>query len=172
MPKIIENLREQIIEEAKNELFENGYGKTTIRSVAGALGIGTGTIYNYFKSKEQIFFAFMIEDWKESTARMAAIDTSDSRTFLFEIYEILREFIDKYSLIFNDLDAEKEFAPILVGRHKQLRSILGKIILPVCQKEKDVDLQLLSEHIAESLLNWTLEGVDFERQYEILRRIL
>ena len=108
MPKIIENLREQIIEEAKNELFENGYGKTTIRSVAGALGIGTGTIYNYFKSKEQIFFAFMIEDWKESTARMAAIDTSDSRTFLFEIYEILREFIDKYSLIFNDLDAEKE----------------------------------------------------------------
>ena len=62
MPKIIENIKEQIIEEAKRQLFENGYAKTTIRSVAKACGIGVGTIYNYFPSKEMLISAFMLDD--------------------------------------------------------------------------------------------------------------
>ena len=63
MPKIIENARDEIIAEAKRQLFENGYAKTTIRSVAGAIGIGMGTIYNYFSSKDMLISSFILEDW-------------------------------------------------------------------------------------------------------------
>ena len=38
MPKIIPNIREQLLREAKRQLMEQGYGKTTIRSVANAWG--------------------------------------------------------------------------------------------------------------------------------------
>ena len=46
MPKIIENVREQLLTEAKRQIAENGYSATTIRSVAGACGLGIGTVYN------------------------------------------------------------------------------------------------------------------------------
>ena len=44
MPKIIENIREQLLQEVKRQIAENGYGKTTIRSVAGACGLGIGLL--------------------------------------------------------------------------------------------------------------------------------
>ena len=54
MPKIIENVREQLLAEAKKQVFEHGYADTTIRSVARACGLGVGTVYNYFSSKEML----------------------------------------------------------------------------------------------------------------------
>ena len=64
MPKIIENLREQLLAEAKKQTSEQGYAKTTIRSVAGACGVGIGTVYNYFESKDVLIASFMVEDWQ------------------------------------------------------------------------------------------------------------
>ena len=63
MPKIIINAREEILKEAKRQLLENGYSATTIRSVAKATGIATGTVYNYFPSKDMLLASFMMEDW-------------------------------------------------------------------------------------------------------------
>ena len=51
MPKIIKNAREEILKEAKRQLLENGYGATTIRSVAKATGIATGTVYNGYVAR-------------------------------------------------------------------------------------------------------------------------
>ncbi len=48
MPKIIENLRERLLAEAKRQVMESGYANTTVRSIAKACGVGTGTVYNYF----------------------------------------------------------------------------------------------------------------------------
>ena len=48
MPKLIEQLREKLLFEAKKQIYEQGYSKTTVRSVTAALGVGVGTVYNYF----------------------------------------------------------------------------------------------------------------------------
>ena len=40
MPKIIENLESKLIEEAKKQVEQSGYGALTIRSVAKACGVG------------------------------------------------------------------------------------------------------------------------------------
>ena len=63
MPKILENIREILLQEAKRQVFENGYSSLTIRSVASACGIGVGTVYNYFESKDALVAGFMLEDW-------------------------------------------------------------------------------------------------------------
>ena len=56
MPKIIENLREKLVLEARHQVEELGYGALTIRSVAAACGVGVGTVYNYFPSKEAFIY--------------------------------------------------------------------------------------------------------------------
>ena len=46
MPKILESIREQLLETARRQIGKNGYGSTTIRSVASECGIAVGTVYN------------------------------------------------------------------------------------------------------------------------------
>ena len=65
MPKILENIREKAVAEAREELLGEGYRAMTIRRVAEQLGIGVGTLYNYFPSKEYLAAAVMLEDWQE-----------------------------------------------------------------------------------------------------------
>ena len=63
MPKIIANIREKLLEEAKKQVLEQGYAAMSIRSVASACGVGVGTVYNYFESKDILIANFMLEDW-------------------------------------------------------------------------------------------------------------
>ena len=72
MPKIIENIREKLLEEAKRQVMEQGYSAMTIRSVASACGVGVGTVYNYFSSKDMLVASFMLEDWMKCLAVIEA----------------------------------------------------------------------------------------------------
>ena len=47
--------REQIVEIAKRMFLKNGYAKTSMRDIAAGAGIGVSNIYNYFKSKDELF---------------------------------------------------------------------------------------------------------------------
>ena len=70
MPKILENIKEKAISEARAEMLEEGYRTMTVRRVAGKLGIGVGTLYNYFPSKEYLAASVMLEDWQEEIRRL------------------------------------------------------------------------------------------------------
>jgi AcrR family transcriptional regulator len=56
-----------------------GYAGTAVEDIAGQAGIGKGTLYLYFPSKEQIYLAAFLEDARrldaESRAAMAAAET-------------------------------------------------------------------------------------------------
>ena len=54
-----ENLREQILDAAEKRLWHFGLKKTTIDEVASDAGVGKGTVYLYFESKEDIAIAIM-----------------------------------------------------------------------------------------------------------------
>lgn len=49
--------KEQIIQCAIEIFCDNGYERTTISGVAKQAGIGKGTVYEYFKSKDELFTA-------------------------------------------------------------------------------------------------------------------
>ena len=91
MPKIIPNIREQLLREAKRQLMEQGYGKTTIRSVANACNLGTGTVYNYFKSKDMLVATFMAEDWKACLAHAKNQTSNNPEIVLKSIFFQSRE---------------------------------------------------------------------------------
>lgn len=51
-----EELREQIVTAAMRLFLEQGYEKTSIRAIAQAIDYSPGTIYLYFKDKNDIFY--------------------------------------------------------------------------------------------------------------------
>ena len=48
-----------ILEAARQVFAELGYGETTVRDIIRKTGLASGTFYNYFKSKEEVFEAIM-----------------------------------------------------------------------------------------------------------------
>ena len=169
MPKIIENVRDQLLIEAKRQIMENGYANTTIRSVASACGFGVGTVYNYFKSKDVLIASFMVDDWMECLSKMKRCPTENKELLFRCIYSSLLEFSGKYSSLFRDSDAARVFAAAFSERHKMLRNQLAEIILPIfCHSSRE----FLAEFIAESLLTWTMADKSFEEIYSVIELLL
>ncbi|MDY3301166.1 MAG: helix-turn-helix domain-containing protein [Lachnospiraceae bacterium] len=65
MPKIIENIRESLVENAEKVLLEEGISAVTVRRISAESGIASGTVYHYFSSKEDILAAVFLKRWIE-----------------------------------------------------------------------------------------------------------
>ena len=167
MPKIIENVREQLLAEAKKQIFENGYAATTVRSVAGACGLGVGTVYNYFRSKEMLVATFVYEDWKKYLSEMQGLPQDDSRALFGGIYFLLRRFASENEQLFSDKEAAKLVSGASEKRHKLLRDQIAELVLPVCNGGK-----FTADFIAEALVSWSVENADFEAVYPLLEKII
>lgn len=70
MPKLMPNLKEDICRTTRQMMAQEGYPGIGIRSIASRCGIGMGTIYNYFSSKEEIIAEILLEDWNVILRRM------------------------------------------------------------------------------------------------------
>ena len=170
MPKIIENVREQLLSEARKQITEQGYAKTTIRSVAGACGLGVGTVYNYFKSKDMLIATFMAEDWQNGVEQIKCRALNDPKELIRTVYDMLSGFITAHQMLFSDSDATKVFYTVFAERHKMLRDQIAEILLPICKNADDPSF--LSQFVAESLLTWTTAGKPFGEIYFIIEKLL
>jgi len=54
-----EQRRRAILDVASQAFLEEGFAATSMSSIAARLGGSKGTLYNYFRSKEELFDAFM-----------------------------------------------------------------------------------------------------------------
>lgn len=98
MPKIIEGLREKIMETGKQILNGGDYAAFSVRGVAERCGVAVGTIYNYFPSKDMLIAEIIAEDWRHSLSTLDEdIRSSDSLgSALYGIALRLREFTERY----------------------------------------------------------------------------
>jgi len=167
MPKIIENLPQRLLEEARRQIEASGFAAMTIRSVAKGCGVGVGTVYNYYPSKEALVASFMLDDWKACVASIeeAASGSETLEPVLRVISEQLSQFLDKYDLIFGDPAASLSYAGSSSRYHSILRSQLAAPIRRFCRDD------FTAEFIAESMLTWTVEGTDFDELKGVLLRI-
>ena len=167
MPKIIENLKDRLVDEAKKQLEESGYGAVTIRSVAKACDVGVGTVYNYFPSKEALIATHLLADWKEcvDTITRTAQTSSDPQPVLHCVYTQLVAFADRHQAIFRDEAAATCFAGSFSQYHALLRSQLASPLGKFC------DSEFTAQFVAESLLTWSMAGKSFDEIYEILKKL-
>ena len=74
-----DSARGRLLREAARLFREKGYERTTVRDLAAAVGIQSGSLFHHFRTKEEILKAVMVETIRLNTAVMrAAIDAADS----------------------------------------------------------------------------------------------
>lgn len=93
----LENRRHQINHKVVKLFLEKGFQETTIREIANAAGLGKSTLYDYFKTKDEIliyFFEGQLKDMTERAQRIALKDISTDkrlRQIMYMHFEFLLE---------------------------------------------------------------------------------
>ena len=75
--------RETILRTARRLFAENGYDQTGTRDIAQAAGIANGTVFNYFKTKEEIVACLAAE-------ALSSVDTgADAQTLEEDLFALI-----------------------------------------------------------------------------------
>ncbi|MCK7546852.1 TetR/AcrR family transcriptional regulator [Marinobacter koreensis] len=71
--------RGRLLREAARLFRDKGYERTTVRDLAAAVGIQSGSLFHHFRTKEDILKAVMVETIRLNTALMeAAVEAVDA----------------------------------------------------------------------------------------------
>lgn len=74
-----ESARGRLLREAARLFRDKGYERTTVRDLAAAVGIQSGSLFHHFRTKEEILKAVMVETIRLNTAVMrAAVSAADT----------------------------------------------------------------------------------------------
>ena len=98
MPKGIP-LTEEELDRRRHEIFDasvhlfldKGFNETSLREIAQAAGIGKSTLYDYFKSKDEILVSYFENEIQKITERAQEIVSQE-----LEISEKLRQIMQKH----------------------------------------------------------------------------
>lgn len=167
MPKIIENLRQTLLDEARSQVLSCGYSAMTIRSVAKACGVSVGAVYNYFPSKDTLIATFMLDRWQHCLSAILSVaqEAPDPTSVLRCIYDQLVVYLQEHRSLFRDEAAAAGFAGSFSKYHGLLRSQLAAPLLRFFPDAFTCDF------IAEALLTWTVAGKGFEEQFLLIQKL-
>jgi AcrR family transcriptional regulator len=65
--------RQEIFDASVHLFLEQGFNETSMREIAAAAGIGKATLYDYFKTKDEILLSFFEREIQEMYGRAEAI---------------------------------------------------------------------------------------------------
>ena len=137
-----EEVREAILDAADRLLARYGYRKMTVEDIAREAGIGKGTVYLHFPSKEEVVLSRvdrMVERLKE---RLWAVARSDAdaaiRLRLMLLTRVLYRFdsVQHYSQSLNDLLAS--LRPNLLARRVRYFDEEAQIFAEVLNEGRDI----------------------------------
>ncbi len=174
MPKIIEGLRQRLVAEARRQAKERGYGAVTVRSVSAACGVGLGTLYNYFSSKDMLIATFMLEDWLEvlDALKKSAEEAAEAEAVVTAIHEALQSYIAAHRFVLQDPAAIKVFCAASAERHQLMASQLSALLLPYCRAAGYEDPAFIALFLSENLLSFSGTGRPLADLAPIFDRIL
>lgn len=163
-----EQTRREIITAAQ-ELFQKyGIDKTTMDDIAEAVGKGKSSLYYYYKSKEEVFYAVVNKEKDEIMHSIgAAIKDIDSASDQFKVFFLahftqVRKKLNLYSVIIKE-NAKKHIDLFYKIQKESLDSqisILKNIMLTGMKKG---EFQKIKEAECESLVTviiMMLQGMD------------
>ncbi|MGB4590324.1 MAG: TetR/AcrR family transcriptional regulator [Clostridiaceae bacterium] len=178
MPKLIENLREIILQTAKNNLLSEGYDKLSLREVSRQCNIAVGTIYNYFPSKIALITAIMLEDWRDQKERMQkACDKAENvDAGLESLFANLREFTMLYQDVWHMAMHSKEVKEERINGRSRRQMLIEQLAGFICVLLERFEISydtFLPRFIATSLITYSTEpDFDYEQLDIVFKRIL
>lgn len=159
--------RHTILEAARQVFAELGYGATTVRDIIRATPLASGTFYNYFKSKEEVFQAIQDESalrirprLREERAKARTVEEFISGTFR-TFFEYVASDQSNFHAIRRNTDTLRvrmDTAEIIAG-FEELREDLEAAIAKGLFPPVDADFLMAA-----------IVGVAFELAERMLRR--
>lgn len=143
VPKIFKNkdrirIKYLIIKEAHKLFSVNGFLKTSVEQITSAVGIAQGTFYNFFKSKEALFFEIMGEMEQEKFKMIDEVFTKNG-----DPVEELNFFLKR---MFNNVASD----PIFHWLYKErlFERIVSKISYEEIEKHMRYDIEAANKILA------------------------
>jgi len=159
--------RQIILEAARGVFAEMGYGATTVRDIIRATPLASGTFYNYFKSKEEIFQAIRDEaalairpQLREERQKAATVEEFISATFRTYFEVVTRDEVN-FRTIRHSADSTRMRmdTPEVIAGFEELREDIEQGIARGVFPPIDADYLMAA-----------IVGVAFEITERILRR--
>ena len=168
MPKIIENVREKAIAEARRELLADGYDGMTMRRVAAEIGIGLGTVYNYFPSKEYLAAGVMLEDWRAMTRDFETQpgSSSDACEVIRRLFDMVKAFTGRFLVSWKQYAEHGSALSMRRRYHSVLVTQLETYVAAALPKETAQEKPWLSAFLAELILRFASDGESSYRTVE------
>jgi AcrR family transcriptional regulator len=111
-PGLTQRRREEILDAAARVFAARGYPHTDVQIIADALGVGKGTIYRYFPSKDALFLAAVDRGMERLIAATGRLDPAA------DPLDHLRAALTAYLRFFK---ANPEFAELLIQERAEFR---------------------------------------------------
>jgi AcrR family transcriptional regulator len=176
-----QNTKRQIFEKSLDFFSINGFSGTSIRQISRAIGIRESTIYNHYKSKEEIFSAILAEFKTKSIVKEIL---SDDLLDILSTPEIFLNNFTKRLIELWDKPEERKFIRLLLmeqftknGSHdlsiseylKDIRSICKMILGEMIKAGiiKKAEPETLTEQFIAPLFLLRIEKMSFDNTQNI-----
>lgn len=137
-----ENKKDLILQSAREIFMEKGYYAATSEEIARKAGVGKGTIYQYFASKQDIFEEMQIAYLEEYCASISScVDLEKS--FAVNIRNLTHMHLSRIDLLIHLMIGDFSIAPnrlLSVKRiseeHEKMERVLQQLLLQAQEKQE------------------------------------
>ncbi len=169
-PKIVdkEQKRRSIVEASLRVFARNGYEATRTIDIAQEAGIGKGTIYEYFRSKEEIIeaiFAYLFFNYEQQLQELAQ-ESKPPIEAILESFKRMMEEADEYAdliPVYFQLWSSKTFSDRL-GLDRQMSEWFEKLskayaeIIVKGQETGEIDAKIDASALSRNLVG-AIDGI-------------
>ncbi|HCJ66401.1 MAG TPA: hypothetical protein DHV62_03515 [Elusimicrobia bacterium] len=139
-------MKERIIEATKRVIIKKGYQGLKVSDIAEEAKIGKGTVYLYFRSKEELLAELVDSFFAEANGfiEQAKNTIGNGLDKLRKFIELDLAFFEKNKELFSILGQDiaslskifaKEWNTVILGKYLQITDSIAALI-KICQKEK------------------------------------
>jgi AcrR family transcriptional regulator len=146
--------RQAILDAALGLFADKGYFGTSLRDVAGAVGVRESALYNYFPSKEALFEALLTADCASKSEQMAALPDApvgDGRALLERLAgDALDRFIEPgqhqlFRILMSDgirlaRDGRINLLEKMGSGRKALQALMQRLVAAGVLRDQDVEV--------------------------------
>jgi len=179
--------RAKILASAIRVFGDQGFGSTTVLDIAQAAGVASGTVYQYFSDKSDIF-AYLLQELRETLHRETRMPAgADGRLMVRDSVLAYLQIYRRYAPIFRVwwelLEPPTEFTAEWVALHEKSRSEMIAVIKAGRRQgivDRNVDPEIAADLIVAAferpayskiVLGWD-DGTTDEQLADILSRLL
>lgn len=152
-------IRKSLIEQGNILFSKYGFQKTSIREITKNVGIAQGTFYNFFKSKEELYFVILESEEKRIREQLFNVDKFKEHQPKQIIKDILHQMIQI-------IETNPLIRQLFLGTN--LEDMLRKLSPELLEKHFRND----STSLLMIIETWRSEGIIFKENSEVIAGVL